>query len=244
MSQSPFLTALFHPVNLAMLALVVVAGLVAAWWLAPIGILLWIVMVIIIARDPGLQLTFSRVNRQPLAQRYQYRFDKLDRSRVTIFNAVASSRSPVLQKIVEPVQTKLDELIEHVFRLCLQLSALDNNYAVQNITGNFDTDIAKLEESIKTVSDETSRKGFQDTLQSLQTRKEKLNCVEKLLTRFETQLTGTSSVIDGVVMSVVGFKGRDPKQVEEKIPSLLTVIQAEQNKMIQFDADVEKFSLI
>jgi hypothetical protein len=244
MIQSPFLTALFHPVNLAMLALVVVAGLVAAWWLVPIGILLWIVMVIIIARDPGLQLTFSRVNRQPLAQRYQYRFDKLDRSRVTIFNAVASSRSPVLHKLIEPVQTKLDELIEHAFQLCLQLSALDNNYAVQKISGNFDSEIANLKESISNASDENSRKGFQDTLQSLQTRQGMLNGVEKLLTRFEIQLTGTSSAIDGVVMSIVGFRGRDPKQVEEKIPALLKVINAEQDKLVQFDVEVEKFSLI
>ena len=81
MNRSPLLTALFHPVNLSMLALTAAAGLCAAWWLAPIGLLFWAIMVFVIARDPGLQMTFTRQSRQPLAQRFQIRFDRLDRAR-------------------------------------------------------------------------------------------------------------------------------------------------------------------
>jgi hypothetical protein len=243
MSQSPFLTALFHPVNLTMFALAVVAGLVSAWWLTPLGIVLWIVMITLVARDPGLRMTFSRVNRQPLAQRFQYRFDKLDRARFTIFNAMAESRSPALEKVVEPLQIALDELVEHAYQLSVQLSALDNNFAIQKMTMNFDGEIANLQDNLQNTKDETTQKDYLDTLQSLQTQQEQLIIVGRLLTRFESQLTGTSSAIDGVVMSVASFKGRDPKLAAEKIPSLVEVIQKEQQKLGSFDKDVDKLSL-
>jgi hypothetical protein len=59
-NRPPLLTALLNPVNIAMFALTVAAGLCSAWWLAPVGFVLWLVMVVIIARDPGVQITFTR----------------------------------------------------------------------------------------------------------------------------------------------------------------------------------------
>lgn len=38
-------SALLHPLNIIMFVLSIVAGLVAAWWLAPLGLLLWLIMV-------------------------------------------------------------------------------------------------------------------------------------------------------------------------------------------------------
>ena len=68
--------------------------------------------------------------------------------------------------------------------------------------------------------------------------------LETLLARYEAQLTGTSSAVDGLVTKVVSFQGRDAKLVSEKIPELLQGIQTEQNELKQFDADLEKSSLI
>jgi hypothetical protein len=244
MNRSPLLLALLNPVNLSMLALTVAAGLCSAWWLAPFGLVFWLIMVFIIARDPGLQMTFTRQNRQPLAQRFQTRFDRLDRARFSIFNAMAQSNSPGLQKIVEPVQTALDELVEHAYQLCLRLTALDNNFSVQQVTSNFDDEIAKMQKSIETTPDEASKNEFKATLQSIQGRQAQLKAVGALLARYEAQLTGTNSAVDGVVTSVVSFQGRDSKQVAEKIPMLLQVIQTEQNELNQFDNDLEKLQTV
>ena len=244
MTRSPLLTALFHPVNLAMLALTAAAGLCAAWWLAPIGLVFWLIMVFTIARDPGLKMTFTRQNRQPLAQRFQTRFDRLDRARFSIFNAMAQSPSPALQKIVEPVQAALDEMVEHAYQLCLRLTAMDNNYSVQLVSSNFDDEIAKMQKEIETASDEPSRNDLKTALASIQGRQAQLKAVGALLARYETQLTGTSSAIDGLVTSVVSLQGRDPKLVAEKIPALLQVIQTEQNELNKFDADLEKSAMI
>jgi len=244
MNRSPLLIALFHPVNLSMLALTATAGLCAAWWLAPIGLVFWLSMVFAIARDPGLQMTFTRQNRQPLAQRFQIRFDRLERARFSIFNAMAQSSSPGLQKTVQTVQIALDELVEHAYQLSLRLSAMDNNFSVQQVTSNFEDEIAKMQKSIASATDEVSRKEYESTLQSLQTRQAQLKAVGALLSRFEAQLTGTISAVDGVVTSVVSFQGRDGKQVDGKIPALLQTLQTEQDELKQFDAELEKSALL
>ena len=87
-NRPPLLTSILHPLNLSMLALTVAAGLCSAWWLAPVGFVFWLIMVAIVARDPGLQMTFTRQSREPLAQRFQTRFDRLDRARISIFNSL------------------------------------------------------------------------------------------------------------------------------------------------------------
>jgi hypothetical protein len=227
-----------------MLALTAAAGLCSAWWLAPVGFIFWLVMVFVIARDPGLKMTFTRQNRQPLAQRFQIRFDRLDRARFSIFNAMAQSSSPALQKTVEPVQTALDEMVEHAYQLGLRMTAMDNNFSVQNVTSNFDDEIAKMQKNINDTAVPAARKEYEATLQSLQTRQAQLKAVGGLLSRFEAQLTGTTSAVDGVVTTVVSFQGRDGKQVEGKIPALLETIRTEQNELKQFDDELEKSQAI
>lgn len=242
MPRSPLFLALLNPVNLAMLALVAAAGLCSAWWLAPIGLLLWLVMVFVIARDPGLQMTFTRQNRQPLAQRYQFRFDRLERARFSVFNTLAQS-NPQLRRALEPVEQALDDLVEHAYQLCLRMSALDNTLAVQQISTNFEQDIAKLEKGIAETTDPAARHEFQATLQSLQARQERLKTISTLLARFEAQLTGTVSAVDGVVTGVVSLKGRSPNLAAEKIPALLQILRTEQEELTQFDRDLEQTPL-
>jgi hypothetical protein len=208
--------------------------------MAPIGILFWLMMVFLIARDPGLQMTFTRQSRQPLAQRFQTRFDRLERARFSVFNAIAQSNSSALQKAVEPAQTSLDDFVEHAYQLCLRLTAMDNNFSVQQLTSNFADEIAKMQKNLDQATDPASRKEFDEALQSLKARQAQLKAVGALLARFEAQLTGSSSIVDGVVTNIVSFQGRDPKQVEEKIPALLNILQAEQNKLNQFDNELEQ----
>ena len=241
-NRPPLFTALLNPVNLAMFALTVAAGLCSAWWLAPVGFLFWMVMVIVIARDPGVQITFTRQSRQPLSQRYQARFDRLDRARISIFNAMQGV-SPAFQRIIEPLQSGLDDLVEHAYQLSLQMTALDNNFAIQRLN-NFDDDIARMEKNLKETETPSSRKEFTETLKSLQERKAQLKSIGVLLDRFEAQLTGTNNTVDSVVTNIISLKGRGAENVKEKVPALIKVIETEQAELKQFDAELEKTTLI
>ncbi|MBK8617898.1 MAG: hypothetical protein IPN96_12465 [Anaerolineales bacterium] len=242
-NRPPLLTSILHPLNLSMLALTVAAGLCSAWWLAPVGFIFWLIMVGIVARDPGLQISFTRQSREPLAQRFQNRFDRLDRARISIFNSLQGV-PPSFRRTVQPIQDTLDDLTEHAYQLCLNMTALENNFAVQQISNNFDDEIENMQENIRKAADSSGKKEYEETLKSLQERKIQMKNIGTLLSRFEAQLTGTNNAVDSVVTGVVGLKGRDTKQVEVKVPPLLQVLQTEQTELQQFDADLEKTSLI
>jgi len=172
------------------------------------------------------------------------RFDKLDRARVSIFNTLQRVNHPALRRAIEPIQSALDDLVEHAYQLSLQMTALDNNFSVQQISNKHDDDIADMEKNLKSADNPANRKEFEQTLGSLKARKVQLKSIGGLLSRFEAQLTGTNNAIDGVVTGIVSLQGRSDKNVEEKIPSLLKVIEAEQEELKQFDADLEKNSMI
>src|SRR5258706_1091594 len=243
MNRPPLLSALLHPVNLAMFALSIAAGLCSAWWLAPVGFLFWLVMVVVVARDPGLKLTFTRQSRQQLAQRFQTRFDRLDKARISIFNSLQGV-DPAFRRAIEPVQDALTDLVEHAYQLSLHMTALENNYSIQRLSNNSDDDIEEMQKNIKNASDTSEKKEFEGTLKSLQTRKAQMKNIAELLTRFEAQLTGTTNAIDGVVTGVVGLQGRSAKQAAERIPPLVKIVQTEQEALKQLDDEVEKTSLI
>jgi len=50
--------------------------------------------------------------------------------------------------------------------------------------------------------------------------------------------------VDSVVTGIASLKGRDAKQIEVKVQPLLQVLQTEQAELKQFDAELEKTSLI
>jgi hypothetical protein len=226
-----------------MLALTTAAGLCSAWWLAPVGFILWGFMVFMVARDPGLQITFTRQNREPLSQRYQVRFDRLDRARISIFNVIGQA-SPKFQRLVEPIQTSLDDLVEHAYQLGLRTTALDNHYAVQRLTSDFTSDIEELQRKFQETTDPGARKGYEQTIQSLQVRQEQLKSLANILDRYEAQLTGTMNAVDGVVTGVVSLKGRNPQQVVDKIDPLLQVLLTEEKELEQFEIDLQGYSVV
>lgn len=226
-----------------MLALTVATGLCSAWWLAPVGFVFWLIMVANIARDPGLQMTFTRQSREPLAQRFQTRFDRLDRARISIFNSLQGV-SPAFRRNIQPVQDVLDELVEHAYQLSLNMTAMDNNFSVQQITSKFDDDIENMDRNISNATNDNEKKEFEEAKKSLQARKTQIKNIGTLLSRFEAQLTGTNNAVDSVVTGIASLKGRDAKQIEGKIQPLLQVLQTEQAELRQFDAELEKTSLI
>src|SRR5258707_7659152 len=126
--RSPWLTALINPINLAMLALAVAAGLCSAWWLLPLGLLLWVVMVLAVARDPSLVISSTMESRAPLAARFQAPFDRIERSQVSLFNALAAA-DPRIRNAFRQVQAETDNLVNQAYLLCQRMST-PGNYAL------------------------------------------------------------------------------------------------------------------
>ncbi len=73
------------------MGLSVFAGLVSAWWLFPAGLLIWLIMVVTITRDPALRINHEMQSRTPLAQRFQVYFNRVERAQIGVFNSLSST---------------------------------------------------------------------------------------------------------------------------------------------------------
>lgn len=221
--RSPFVSGLLHPLNLLMLGLSVVAGLVAAWWLFPIGLLLWLVMVLAVSRDPSLRISHKMHSRQPIAQRFQKYFDRIERSQITIFNSLASAPSPT-RKALQPVQDELETLTAETYRLCRRMTALENYRLVSESTSNLTADLQQINEAIDRAGDPLVKQEYEDSRRALVERIAKVRLVASELDRVEAQLMGLANEMDSIVAEVVRLQAAGPAEAARRVPSLVAKI--------------------
>jgi flagellar biosynthesis chaperone FliJ len=222
--RSPFVTGLLHPLNLAMLGLAAVAGLVAAWWLLPLGLLLWLVMVVVTSRDPSLRISHEMHSREPIAPRFQRYFDRIERARVSVFNSLASAPSRT-RKALEPVQDELESLIDQAYRLCRRMTTLENYRLVSESTTNLQADLQQIDEAIAKAGDPLVKQQYEDSRRALLERIAKLKLVDSDLDQVEAQLLGLANEMDGIVTEVIRLQASGPDEAERQVPALLSELR-------------------
>jgi len=218
--RSPFVTGLFHPLNLAMLGLAALAGLVAAWWLFPLGLLLWLVMVVAVSRDPSLRFSHELQSREPIAQRFQRTFDRVERAQVSVFNSLASAPGRT-RKALQPVQDGLEALTTQAHRLCRRMTALENYRLVSESTSNLQAELQQIDAAIDKAGDPLVKQQYEESRRALLERIARLQLVASDLDRVEAQLLGLANEMDGFVTEVIRLQAAGSLDVERQVPALV-----------------------
>jgi hypothetical protein len=234
--RSPFVTGLLHPLNLAMLGLTAFAGLVAAWWLFPLGLLLWLVMVVVVSRDPSLRISHEMRSREPIAQRFQRYFDRIERTQVSVFNSLASAPGRT-RKTLQPVQDELEALTDQAYLLCRRMTALENYRLVSESTTNLQADLQQVDEAIGRAGDPMVKQQYEDSRRALLERMAKLQLVASDLDRVEAQLLGLANEMDGVVTEVIRLQAAGPDEAARQVPTLVGRLRERSEELRQSERE-------
>jgi chromosome segregation ATPase len=232
--RSPFVTALLNPVNLAILALTAAAGLCSAWWLAPVGLLLWGFMVLAIATNPNLRFTQEVENRAPLAMRFDQLFKRIQRNQISLYNKLQSAKSGT-RRSLQPLQDRVNALTEHTFQLCLRMSALENHRLVTQRSRNLNEEMALIDAKIISASDERVRQEFEESKAALYSQREKLDAISAGLDRFEAQLLSLASALEGIITEAVHLQVMKSMTVETDLNPLLEQLLKLDIQLGEFD---------
>jgi hypothetical protein len=235
--RSSFLTALFNPVNLGMLALVAAAGLCAAWWLAPAGLLLWLVMLAVIYRDPALRLNNIVESRVTLAQRLQAPFERVEKAQISLFNNLASA-GPGARRSLQPVQAAVDRLVDQVYRLSLRMSALQNHLLVSRTGQDPQVSLDQLKEKLSTTTDPAVKQDLEASVHALEGQIGNLSSISSTLDRFEAQLTALSSALENVVTQTVQLAAQDRSSRKIELPGVLQSIRDQAQSLEEFEKTI------
>ena len=237
--RSPILTALLHPLNLMMLALSVLAGLISAWWLFPLGLLFWLIMVILVARDPSLRISHQLQQREALAQRFQRYFDRIERSQVGVFNSLASAPSRT-RRALQPVQAEVNVLVDRAYALCKRMTVLENYRVVSQSRADMQLDLQQIETKIQEAQDAMVKQEYEESRRARQERLAKLETVSTYLDRIEAQLMSLTNEMDGVVTEVVRLQAIGPQDAARLVPPLVAKIREESDQLRQFEKEAMK----
>ncbi len=235
--RSPFAQALLNPLNLAALALAAAAGLCAAWWLFPLGLLVWVVMVFVVWRDPTLRLTQELETRPTVAYRFQAQFDRIQRAQVALHHQLAAA-SGGARRAMQPIQELVNQLVDHTHDLCMRMSALENNRKVATMNRNLTEELALIDLKIAQAQDEQVRQRYTDSRKALQNRIDDLNAMGSLLEQFDGQLSTLANVLDNVQSDVVRLLAVRKKDIRQDLEALQQTLQEQIVQMHSIESEV------
>jgi hypothetical protein len=227
---------LVNPLNVFMLAASVVAGLVSAWWMFPLGLLLWLVMVIVVSRDPALRINVDKNQRDALAQRFQDYFSRVERSQVSVFNSLSNAPTPV-RRAMQPVQDELEKLVDRTYAFCQRMTNLDNYRMVAESQRNLDQDLKRVEEALSRAQDPVIRREYEESKKSLEARLGDRLALIRQLDRVEAQLLGLANETDRIVADVLRLQAVGGKEAERQASHLVRKLRQEQSELARFEQE-------
>jgi chromosome segregation ATPase len=226
MKRTPFTIALLNPANLAMLALTLAAGLCSAWWLAPVGLILWVVMMLIISREPSLQFSHVLESRAPLASRFQKKFEDIDRAQTRLFNMITSA-NPRVKRELQPVLGASSKLVEAAYALCLRLTPVENNRLVSQSRESLILQLENAQTKIEKAEDEAIRQEYQQIYDSIKDRMSQNSRADALLERVDATLLSLKNDLDTLNGKVVSIQSAPPEQLSQRVTELVKALEVE-----------------
>jgi hypothetical protein len=218
------LTGLLHPLNLMMLGLALVAGLVVAWWMFPIGLVFWLVMVLTVSRDPSLRISHKMQSRAPVAQRFQPYVDRVERAQLSIFNSLASAPANT-RRALQPVQAALDTLAAQLTALCQRMSTVENYRVVSSSTSDPRVELQQIGDAIKQATDPRVKEQYQESHATLAERIAMAKLVSTELDRVEAVLVGLTNEIDSIVAEVIRLQAAGAAEAARQAPELVRQLE-------------------
>ena len=226
--RSPLATALLNPLNIVMLVLSGLAGLIAAWWLLPIGLVIWAIMVATIANDKSIRINYNMEARLgTLSPRFQEPYAKAVKAQARIFNSLLSATGEN-RRALEPVQNEIEKLVSHTYNLCQKLTAPENYVKVS--TGklaDLEGERALLVLSIDHSMDPAIKKQKEEAIQMLDNRIQKTKTVAATLDRIQAQLASLGTMMEALLADIMRLQVMGAEQMRQEVPMIIERIRAE-----------------
>ena len=231
--RSPWISALINPLNLAMLAAGVGAGLISAWWLFPAGILFWISMVLIMVFDPAVRINRIIQERVQLTERFQQPFKRIERVQVSLFNSLASAKTST-KRLYEPLQNNIRDLVDQIYQLCLKLTPLENYRLVNNKT-NPENELNQLQRLVENIEDPLAKNDYESAIQALQEKVNQEKITTARLSRLDALLIDIANEMEGLLSEAINIRSLPSNELKSKLETLVWEVQQEKQKLQGFE---------
>lgn len=239
--RSPLETALLSPLNIAMLVFSVLAGLVAAWWLFPLGLIVWGLMVSTIANDKATRINYNMEARLgTLSNRFREPYSKAVRAQTRIFNALLSA-SGGSRRALEPVQNDVEALVTEIYNVCRQMTAPENYLAVaRGKAADLEGERALLVLSIDNNMAPEVRREKEEAIRALETKIQKTKVIATMLDQVDAQVDGASKTLDAMLADIMRLQVLGTSQIRQEVPSIQEKLRGEIQQLKSIEAEIAR----
>ncbi|MCE1254560.1 MAG: hypothetical protein LWX83_13545 [Anaerolineae bacterium] len=238
--RSSWFNALSNPINIFMLVAAVAAGLLSAWWLFPIGLIFWVIMVLFMVFDPAVRLNQIIQERTPLPERFQTIFKRIERVQVSLFNSLSSAPSSQKRAFI-PLQDELQTLVELTYQLCVRLTPLEN-YREVNTGKKAENELIQLQRLIDNIDDPQAKQGYQSARIALEDKVNQEKLAAARLARLDALLLNIAGEMETLLSETVNLRSMVNNELSSGVSKLTVEIQEQIQKLQTFEKDVNFLS--
>ncbi len=220
------LMAIGHPLNIAMFFASILAGLLADLRLIPIGLALWLVMVISVALNPSDRLNSSIDKRSNLSQRFQPLMSRIQRSQANLFTAIEALPGDA-QNYLKPVYQAVGQLADKAMFYCQRLTPLENYRLVTTRGQNIDEEKRQLQARIDLSQNPDLKRELTETFASLEKREMTLNSVTAHLDKADAVLASLGNELDTTLLEIMQLPSLESSDLRSKVAQILQKLKAE-----------------
>jgi hypothetical protein len=203
----------------------------------PLGLIVWLAMVVTVSRDAGVQFNYQMQSRDPLAQRFQEYFDRIQRAQLRVFNALASAPART-RRALQPIRDQVDALTEQVYSLCQRMTTLENYRVVTESQRDLSGDLARIDGALQRTTDPVIRQEYESSRESIQERLDRQYTVTVLLDRVEAQLLGLANELDSLVTEVIRLQAMAPEDAARHVSGLVESLRQQAAQFAEFEREV------
>jgi chromosome segregation ATPase len=225
--------AIRQPLNIAMLIATFLAGLIAAWWLFPIGLALWGFMVWGVATHPVTQLESVQPERPTAVPRFQSSLDRIEDSQRQVLNAIGATKNPIRQALT-PLQTEVNGLVDKCHAVAQRAIPLETQrQARAKMDSSLESEIATLDQQLAQFTDDGIKKVLEKSRASLQSQLDKRNVLTAQLDHVEAQLNGVATVLERAAVEIARLQKLAGNTAATRIGELTTEVRQQSTALAE-----------
>lgn len=234
--------AIRDPLHITLLVLAVLAGLISAWWLFPVGLILWLGLVLIQANDPLIRSALVSESRAAsLTPRYRALFEEFLRVEVRLRNTLRTADRRTRRAFAE-IPGEVQALTEAVFALCQRMTGPENYLRVtRDQKRDLEGERALLVLAKEGSQDPAVRAEKAEALRVFDARLTSTKSVEELLDQVEVKVRGSASELNAVLAEVVRLQATGADRAVQQAPVLMERIRKQHSELRDFEAEAAKY---
>lgn len=198
-----------QPLNVMVVVVALLSGLTVAWWLLPLGIVIYVLAVFLASRDSGLIASSQRseIRSGVTSKTFEPVVDKIDHTQKQIRQSVNQSKG-ALSNLLQRVVSQTDHLVDQAHALAKKGQIIEQYLAQMNYQ-QLQQEINKVDMQIQQTSDNYTLQQLQETRKSLVNRQNDARDLTTYIGRVKAQLQNIDARLDEVLAETIRLRTAD-----------------------------------